>query len=56
MNGEAVKALTSSDISNRFATIGASAIADTPEQFAVTIKSDIARWAKVVKAANLKIE
>ncbi len=28
----------------------------TPEQFAATIKSDIARWSKVVKDAGVKVE
>ena len=56
MHGESVKALTSSELRERFSGMGVSAIADTPEQFAVTIKNDIVRWAKVVKASNLKFE
>lgn len=56
LNAEAVKALSSPELRERFATIGVTPIGDTPTQFAATIKSDIARWAKVVKAANLKIE
>ena len=56
LNAEAVKALTSPELRERFATIGVTPIADTPEQFAATIRNDIARWAKVVRAANLRIE
>ena len=56
MHGESVKALTSSELRERFSGMGVSAIADTPEQFAVTIKNDTARWARVVKASNLKFE
>jgi tripartite-type tricarboxylate transporter receptor subunit TctC len=56
LNAEAVKALMSTELRERFATIGVTPIGDTPAQFAATIKDDIARWAKVVKAAQLKIE
>ena len=56
MHGESVKALTSSELRERFSGMGVSVIADTPEQFAVTIKNDTARWARVVKASNLKFE
>ncbi len=27
-----------------------------PEEFRAYIKADIARWAKVIKAANIKVE
>ena len=56
LNTEAVKALTSPELHERYATIGVTPIADTPEQYAATIRNDIARWAKVVRAANLRIE
>ena len=56
LNTEASKALLSQELRERFATIGVTPIGDTAEQFAATIRSDIARWAKVVKTANLRIE
>jgi tripartite-type tricarboxylate transporter receptor subunit TctC len=40
----------------RMANLGVDIVADTPEQFAQTIKSDIDIWADAVKAANLKVE
>jgi tripartite-type tricarboxylate transporter receptor subunit TctC len=36
--------------------MGVRPIGDTPEQFAATIRNDMARWAKVVRTANLRIE
>ena len=56
LNAEAVKALTSPELRERYAALGVTPIADTPEQYAATIRNDIARWAKVVRAANLRIE
>jgi hypothetical protein len=31
-------------------------VGNTPEQFGVQVRDDLARWATVVKSANLKIE
>ena len=31
-------------------------IAGTPEQFAARIRSDYAKWGKVIKDANVKVE
>ena len=56
MHGKSAKALTSAELRERFSGMGVSAIADTPDQFAATIKNDIVRWARVVKASNLKFE
>ena len=36
------------DIAKRFEQDGVDAVAGTPAQFAAMIKSDIARWAKVI--------
>ena len=40
----------------RFASFGAVAIPGTPEAFAAFIKEDFAKWSKVVKDANIKVE
>jgi tripartite-type tricarboxylate transporter receptor subunit TctC len=40
----------------RLATSGFEVIASTPEEFRVAIASEIQRWAKVVKDANIKAE
>jgi tripartite-type tricarboxylate transporter receptor subunit TctC len=40
----------------RFATLGLDIIASTPDEFRDSIKSEVQRWAKVVKDANIKAE
>jgi tripartite-type tricarboxylate transporter receptor subunit TctC len=41
---------------DRFAADGPVAMTCTPEQFAAYIKSEQAKWSKVVRAANIKVE
>jgi len=40
----------------RLATLGSEVVGSTPEQFATLLKEDRARWAKVIKTANVKVE
>jgi len=42
------------DIKERLAADGAEPVANTPEQFTAHIKSEIVRWAPVVKASGAK--
>lgn len=44
------------DIKARLAAMGLEPIVSTPEEFSAFITDDIAKWSKVVKAANIKIE
>jgi tripartite-type tricarboxylate transporter receptor subunit TctC len=41
---------------DRFAAMGLEVIASTPTEFRDAIATEIQRWAKVVKAANIKVE
>jgi tripartite-type tricarboxylate transporter receptor subunit TctC len=43
------KATRTPDVAKRFEQDGVDAVAGTPAQFAASIKSDIARWAKVIR-------
>ena len=56
LNGVLVKALHNADTREKLATQGAEAIANTPDEFTAVMKRDIAMWAKVVKAANIKLD
>jgi tripartite-type tricarboxylate transporter receptor subunit TctC len=44
------------DIKERFETLGLDPVANTPEEFATQIKAEIAKWAKVIHGANIKME
>jgi tripartite-type tricarboxylate transporter receptor subunit TctC len=56
LHDETVKALKQPDTKERLATLGAEAVGNSPEEFRVFIKDEIVKWAKVVKAAGLKVE
>lgn len=55
LNGEAVKALRSPDVVAKLSSQGAEPVGNTPEEFAAFIRSEISKWAGVVKAAKMKI-
>jgi len=42
------------EVKERLATLGYAPVGNTPEEFAVQIKQDIARWAKVIREADIK--
>ena len=46
--------LKSADTQQRLNSLGYEAIGGSAEQFAATIKSDIASYAKIIKAAGIK--
>ena len=56
LNVEVDKALKSPDIKERFLNEGVEPMGGTPEQFGAFIRDEINKYAKVVKAANLKGE
>jgi tripartite-type tricarboxylate transporter receptor subunit TctC len=54
---EIARAMALPDVTQRLAAIGYTPIANTPEEFAAGLKTDVARWAKVIRDANIpKIE
>jgi tripartite-type tricarboxylate transporter receptor subunit TctC len=44
------------DIQERFAALGCDPVASTPEALGMQIKGDIVTWAKVIRAANIKVQ
>jgi tripartite-type tricarboxylate transporter receptor subunit TctC len=51
---ETVKALAQADVRAKFADLGVEAIGNSPDEFAEVIKSEIPRWAKVIKESGMK--
>lgn len=56
LNGAIAGSLKSPDVIQRLGALGYEPIGGTPEQFAATIKSDIGKYAKIVKTAGIKAE
>ena len=56
LNSEMVKILTSPEVKERFGKLGVEVVAGTPEHFAGFLKSEVERWAKVVRDANIKAD
>ena len=56
LHAEVVKALAQPDLRERYASSGIEPVGSTPEQFTAEIREDLSRWAKVVRAANIRAE
>ena len=56
LHAAAVKAVESKAVRDRFAAMGVSPVGDRPDQFAAFIREDFARWSKVVKDGNIKVD
>ena len=56
LNGEIVKALKAPDMRERLSQQGAEPVGNTPEEFAGVIKRDLAKWSKLVKDANIRLD
>jgi tripartite-type tricarboxylate transporter receptor subunit TctC len=54
-NAELVKILKSPDMKGRLATQGLEAVGTTPGEFRAHLKAEIAKWAKVIKDAGVKV-
>jgi tripartite-type tricarboxylate transporter receptor subunit TctC len=53
---EIAKIVALPDVKQRLEALGFIAVANKPDEFAVRIKSEIAKWGKVVQDAKLKVE
>ncbi|MBI3937373.1 MAG: tripartite tricarboxylate transporter substrate binding protein [Betaproteobacteria bacterium] len=56
LNQEIGRILAMPEVRERLTNIGMEPESNTPEQFAEFIKSEIVKWAKVVKAAGVRLE
>jgi len=55
-NAEIVRVVALPDVKQRLQDLGFEPVADTPAHFGERIKTEIAKWAKVVHDANIKAE
>ncbi|HEV7821546.1 MAG TPA: tripartite tricarboxylate transporter substrate binding protein, partial [Burkholderiales bacterium] len=53
---ETVKLLRQPDVKEKIAFAGAETVGNTPEEFAAYIRTETAKYARIVKAANIKLE
>ena len=56
LNVEIVKILQSPEVKDRFLKQGVDVQTGTPEQFDALVKSEVARWAKVIKDAGIRAD
>jgi tripartite-type tricarboxylate transporter receptor subunit TctC len=53
---QAAKIVSEPEMKEKLAQLGLDTASDAPDAFAAIIKADIAKWAKVIKDANIKVE
>jgi tripartite-type tricarboxylate transporter receptor subunit TctC len=56
LHKEISSALTQPGSEEKLASIGFEAVVSTPDEFAARIQNDISKWAKVIRAGNIKAE
>ena len=53
LNEEIVRALNRVDVKERLFNTGVEVVGSSPEEFAATMKSEMAKWGKVIKDAGI---
>jgi tripartite-type tricarboxylate transporter receptor subunit TctC len=56
LHRQIVRIVSLPEVKEHLATLGFDPVANTPEEFAAWIKAETVKWAKVVRATNIKIE
>jgi tripartite-type tricarboxylate transporter receptor subunit TctC len=56
LHADTIRALNSPEVRQRLQDLGADPVGNMPEQYTVFMKSEIAKWDKVIKAAGIKSE
>ena len=56
LHGELVRALKAPDVRERLLSQSTEPVGNTPQEFAAFMRSEHAKWAKIIKAANVKVE
>jgi tripartite-type tricarboxylate transporter receptor subunit TctC len=56
LHKEIVRAIATPKVAQQFTNLDTDAVTSTPEEFAALIRSDMAKWAKVIKAAKIPVD
>lgn len=56
LNTDIVKVIQSADVRGRLAADGGEAVGNSAQEFGAFIRSEIEKWAKVIRAANIRVE
>jgi tripartite-type tricarboxylate transporter receptor subunit TctC len=56
VNSDFVKVLAMQEVKDKLAVFGVEAVSSTPEQFGKFIDADRAKWGKLIREANIKLE
>ena len=56
LNADLVRALKSPDVRERLLNQSTEPVANSPQEFAAFMRSEHAKWAKVIRAANIRSE
>ena len=56
LNSEIVRALKAPDLGQRLVSQGVDPVGNTPAQYTAFMQNEVQKWAKVIKAANIKPE
>ena len=56
LNGATARILATPALKEQFAGQGIEAASSSPAEFGTYLKSEVAKWGKVIKAANIKAE
>jgi tripartite-type tricarboxylate transporter receptor subunit TctC len=55
LHADTVKALADADVKKRFADLGVEAVSSSPAEFAAFIRTEMDKYAKLIKEANIKV-
>jgi tripartite-type tricarboxylate transporter receptor subunit TctC len=55
-HADIVKVMQDPDVKKKFADLGVEAVSSTPEQFIAFMRADVAKYAKLIKEAGIKVE
>jgi tripartite-type tricarboxylate transporter receptor subunit TctC len=56
LNREIVTLLQAPELKERLAAEGSTVVASTPDQLTAHLKQEIAKWERVVKQANIRLD